>query len=69
VELQEEGDCLLLFAEAAPHELAWQVRQLTRQPALAARLVDHAARYVAAHQWSTVAPQVLAQYERLLATR
>lgn len=65
-ELNEDYDCLEMIAPKAPNELAYQVMALEGNPERVAALVDNARRYCDDHQWSRVAHQHVALYNRLL---
>ena len=65
-ELNEDYDCLEMIAPRAPNELAYQVMALEANPERVAALVDNARRYCDDHQWSRVAHQHVALYNRLL---
>jgi glycosyltransferase involved in cell wall biosynthesis len=66
LELQDEAECLLLFAENAEHELAWHVERLAADPNLQKQLVQKAAAYAERYSWARVADEMVGVYASLL---
>lgn len=68
-ELQEASDGLLLFAETAQYDLAWQMERVMNDCALRQKLVKNATTYAAGHLWPNVAQTMLDIYTRTLQRR
>lgn len=66
-EIHEDAACLLLFAEEATYDLAWQMERLAADPALQQSLVEKATAYTNGHMWPEVAKTVANIYEKALA--
>ncbi len=65
-ELQEDANCLLLFAEDGVDDLAWQMNRVASDQQLRFRLVESAKAFATANLWPVVAKQVLDIYESAL---
>lgn len=64
-EVQERGDCLLMFTEGAEYELAWQVERLLADPHMQATLVRKSLAYVEQNSWPEVARITQRMYEAM----
>lgn len=62
-EMNESGQCFLLFQPSAHLELAWQVVNLTKDEQLQQDLVDNAKAYVEKYSWPSTAKQVSHLYK------
>jgi glycosyltransferase involved in cell wall biosynthesis len=68
-EIQQAADCLLLCTPDAPHELAWQIRQLTHNRGLQQKLVQNALQFAALHSWDRVVDRLLDVYREMAPVR
>jgi FkbM family methyltransferase len=66
IEINERADCMLMFAEGAMNEMAWQIQRLIADPQLQRELVRRAECYAKENRWEKVAERTIGIYEELV---